>query len=836
MIDRSVVFRPRTVFDASGGWAQAIAASSLFCAITSSLHLDHIALAQQKPTTPARGSIVEDRAARKLLEAGDARFDVDEFQKAQEVWQSVIERYPRSRIRYDAHLRLGNYLLERERAYDRARVHFEAVAAETNRNPEQRAEGTLKMGVCFYEAGNFGKTFQVMRDVIEQFPVSEQVNLAYYYIGLGHFQLGHYSRAIEALEKVGTALTNDDTRREKAEAGKRIFVKVEDPDLAALDLGETVKVTLSTTQGDQEQVECLPVGRNVRVVLGSIVSRLGRPQPGNGRLELRGDDQIHVTYIDAHTADQRFDLPRKKAIPVVGDAVVQITDGAFSETLGGVVLGRNVNVQITDADRDLSDKADTVEAVLGVYREKTPAQIEQELAKLATNRQPSNPTNPEALLSEQDEPEIDKYLLVDSVQVTLTESESARQVRLLPLPAAGSTVPTTSRGSQSPGGLIAASGMPEDPAPGSLNLSSEGQGLSALGSGSLGAASGGLAEDGTVHTGVFRAIVPISKSQKVVSGDDVLQALPNDRIRLRYTDSRNTGEGPVEVQASARSLEGNLGGVKVTKADISDAQLRIQTKLKTASALTAIGSRYKEFGLKKNADVKYNEALEVCEEILPEARKLGGRLLEETYVQLWQIYFSMEQLNLAAAMCERLQREFPASGFVDDALLQLAEVNRAQGELQQAIGIFNRLVTMKTSLLRGEAQFGIAECYEQMATDAESAQKAQLFDRSFQEYKKVYERFPESGRVGEAVAKMANYYYQQKDYARAIDVFDSVLQEHPDAKFLDVILFNYGRCLYRLGRKSEARRQFDQLIADFPESPLAPESKKISEALARRGL
>ena len=42
-------------------------------------------------------------------------------------------------------------------------------------------------------------------------------------------------------------------------------------------------------------------------------------------------------------------------------------------------------------------------------------------------------------------------------------------------------------------------------------------------------------------------------------------------------------------------------------------------------------------------------------------------------------------------------------------------------------------------------------------------------------------------QLRDAVAKMANYYYVQKDYARAIDVFESVLRTQPDAKFLDVI-------------------------------------------------
>ena len=339
--------------------------------------------------------------------------------------------------------------------------------------------------------------------------------------------------------------------------------------------------------------------------------------------------------------------------------------------------------------------------------------------------------------------------------------------------------------------------------------------------------------DNSIHTGVFRTTVTLGKAEKIVVGDQVLQALPGDKVRLVYLDERNSGDGIQQVQSEARCIEGNLGGVRVTRAVISDQELRLQTELKTAGALTNIASRYKEFGLKSNANDKYKQALSVCEEVAREASKLGGRLLEETYVQLWQIYFEMDRLELAAAMAQRLQREFPNSGFVDDALLQLADVARKGGNLQRAIGIYSRLVSMKTSQLRGEAQFGIAQCYEQMATGSTGTGAAQLRDRAFQEYKKVFDQFPDSGRVGEAVSRMANYYYQQRDFSRAVDTFETVLSDYPDAKFLDVILFNYGRCLYRMNRRSEAGRRFDQLIQEFPESPLASDAKKISDALSR---
>ncbi len=799
---------------------------------------------EDQPTAPrVSGSLVEDRAARKLIEAGDARYEADETSKAIEVWRSVIERYPRSKVRFTAHMRLGNYFLERDRAYDRARTHFESAAAEDNRDEEQRAEATLKMGICFYHDRNYGKCFSVMRSVIENFPVSPQVNQAYYYIGLGHYQLAHYSRAIAALEKVGTALSGEDQQIDKLEAGKRFFVKIEDADLAVLDPGQAVDVRCTATSGDVETVKCYPVGRNVRVVLGSISTRLGRPRPDSGVLEVKGGDTVQVTYIDQHTADKKLDQPVMQEVTIVGNAHVAITDGAFNETLLGVVLGKTVNVRITDPDRDVSDDADQLAAVLEVYRAKTDEELEAERAAAAAKASETDPNAPApelVPLDDEGEPEIDKFKLIDRVEVTLTEvkidpASSAAAVGSAiepdqPVDAAEPDAADNPAAGNAPAKTGGDATTEKAPA-----AESDSEAPATEPSGAQPPATQPEEDDNSVHSGVFQVVVSLVKAEEAVAGDDALQALPSDEIRVVYLDENNRGDGVQQVMAKAKCLEGNIGGVRVARAVISDQELRIQTQLKTASALTQIGNRYKEFGLKTKAQDKYRQALTVCEDVMSQARKLGGNLLEQTYVQLWQIYFEMDNISLAAAMCQRLQREFPSSGFVDDALLQLGEVARKEKDYQRAIGIFSRLVTMETSQLRGEAQFGIAECYEEMAEAAATAGQPQLRDRAFQEYKKVFDQFPESGRVGEAVAKMANYYYQQKDYSRAVDTFETVLSDHPDAKFLDVILFNYGRCLYRMGRKAQARQRFDQLIGDYPESPLAPDAKKVSEALAKAG-
>ena len=798
-----------------------------------------------------RGSLVEDRAARKLIEAGDARFDADETKEALEIWKSVIERYPRSRLRFQAMMRLGNFYLDRERAYDRARAFFESVVSEENRDEAQRAEATLKIGICFYESRIFGKCFQVMREVIEKYPVSPQVNEAYHYIGLAHFQLGHYSRAIEALEKVGTALESEEGKAEKLEAGKRMFVKIDDADLAALEIGEVVKVRLEGTSGDIEEMACYPVGRNVRVVLGTLPTDLGKPNPGNGILEIKGDDEVKVVYIDSHTADKQLDQEVLKTIGVVGNANVRVTDGAFSETLEGVVLGKPINLQISDADRDLTDEADKIPTVVEVYRAKTDEELQDELAASAAQKseEADDAAKAAAVTVDLEEAEIDRFKLVDKVELDLVEakivtkeSQAARALREATeeneTPAEGEAPVEDSESSDEAAAESEAEAEPAEEAaePAEEEAAAEEAPAEEGAEATEETAPVEVAVvDNSIHSGVFRGTVTLVRAEEVITDDDILQAQPGDVVRVTYLDEIHSGDGIRQVQAKVRCIEGDLGSPKITRAVITDEELRLQTKLKTAAALTNIGNRYKEFGLKANADEKYNQALRECDGIMGEAAKLGGRVLEETYVQLWRIYFEMDQLNLASAMAYRLQREFPTSGFVDEALLQLGNVARKQGDVKRAIGIYSQLVAMKTSKLRGEAQFGIAECYEQMAEQADEAAAAPLLDRAFQEYKKVFEQFSDSGRVGEAVSKMANYYYKQKDYARAIDTFESVLNDHPDAKFLDVVLFNYGRCLYRMGQKNEARSRFDQLIGEYPQSPLAGDAKKISEALARAG-
>ncbi|HAW98446.1 MAG TPA: hypothetical protein DCX67_07920 [Opitutae bacterium] len=745
--------------------------------------------------SPLRGSITEDRKAKKLLEAGDSRMEADEKSKALEIWRTVLDQFPRSKVRFEAHMRIGEYLLTSKGAFDEARKHFESAAAEENGDDVMRARATLKQGVCFYEARLYGKCFKVFRTIIEEFPASEEVNRAYYYIGLGHFKQGHYSRAIESLEKVGTAFSEKEKGREKVEAGKRLFVKIEDADLAILAQEDVVKIVCRTKRGDEETLACRAIGRNARIVLGSISTQLGSVKKGNGILEVGGGDMVDVLYLDKHTAAKKFDVRRLKEVQVVGQGKASIMDGSYRDSLRGVVLGKVVNLQVNDPDWDLSPKPDALKVTVEVRRSKTSEEIDEEIANLVasgTIAEPAEGEEPYDPFSDDGEgPKIDKFKTVDSVVASLQEAA----VEQAAVAEGNESAPADGREVSVPADLV-----PDD----------------------------------SVHSGIFRGVISVENSEEAAK-DQKLQAVPGDFVRVVYEDKLNVSQDARKVVTTAKCIEGNVGGVRVTKTRIDDEELRLRTELKTAAALAEIGNHYKEFGLAEKAKAKYREAIAVGEETAKSARKLRGRILEESYVGLWKIYFAMENYGAAAAMSRRLQNDFPESPFVDDAILQQASVAKERGDMKKAIALFRGLTSIKNSELRGEGQFGIAECYEQMALAAGEGKGQGYFEQAFRAYQGVYENYPDSGRVGDAVAKMANFYYKKKDYRRAIDVFENVMEKHPDAGFLDVILFNYGRCLYRVDRKGDARRRFDQIINEYPDSNLAGEAKRISEALAKAG-
>jgi TolA-binding protein len=81
---------------------------------------------------------------------------------------------------------------------------------------------------------------------------------------------------------------------------------------------------------------------------------------------------------------------------------------------------------------------------------------------------------------------------------------------------------------------------------------------------------------------------------------------------------------------------------------------------------------------------------------------------------------------------------------------------------------------------------------------------------------------------------MAEYYYSKEDFARAMDIYEEALQQYQDSKFIDLVLYNYGRCLVKMKRLDSAVERFNQLITTYPNSKMVANAQKLVDAIQKR--
>lgn len=700
-------------------------------------------------------SLVDDKKAKALLDAGDARFEAGELTAALDLYKAVLDRYPISRWRFLARLKMGKQFLK-EKKFDLALDQFRRVAVEDNKDADQSGDASLQVGICFFEMGRLEEAFGELRKVIKQFPGTPYSNDAYYYIGQAHFKMGRFGNAIEAFKNVGTSIDPSAQEAEKLDAGKRLFVKIDDKDLSAQAGEAGVVVTVLTSSGDKENVTCFPVTPGAPILMGSLRTQLGDIKPGDSIVQLIGTDKITVTYTDKQTADAKLNVVRTKEIRVVGNARVKVVDGAFAEAVGAVVLDKPAFLLVQDSDRDTSAKSDEIEVIVRTKRvvEENPdsEKVEKPASNIAAALEAAEKAEP-------------VFKVIDEKKVKLVEK-----------PAEGAVA------------------------------------------------------GGPVHTGIFIGVIPIAR-QGETPNPAAIVAQVNDVLEIEYLDEVSLESKPATRKTVAKVIEGNLNPLQVANAKINDEELKFKTALKTSEALKNIGNIYKDLGLTKQSVDRYKQALAETEQVARSYGALNQRLLEQTYVQMWKIYYAMDDLGRAAQMCLELQRRFPDSPFVDDALLLMGQVSQKLGKFQEAIGVFRRLAALKNSPLAPAAQYAIGECYEELGT----TQKNKIYyDEAFLAFKGCFEKFPNSNQAGDALSKMAEYYYSKEDFTRALDLYEEALQQYQDSKFIDVVLYNYGRCLVKMKKLDDAVGKFNQLITTYPNSKMVANAQKIVEAIEKR--
>jgi len=710
-------------------------------------------------------------AAFQLLRKGQELLDAGEHDRGQKILETIVEQYPDDPIRFNAYLALGKHALSRSEqmeaiGYLRNLKGLEqpgvAMEAETR---ELFLEGLYLQGIAFFQTRQYAQAFPLLRRITNDFPNTIWANQSYYYIGMCHFAQGNWNKAIEALGLVGTFVDEKSDAVEYAEAGRRFYVKIHDTDLPVLEkLGEDVKVKVTSASGDSETVTLVPLPGDDNASIGSIATALGSAKPGDDVLQVIGGDTIRTSYVDNNTLEGKKDVDRTREVKVVSSASLLFTRGDFESQAVAGFLGQPVFVLLSEADLDVSPKADSATVrVLSRFKEDETDEVRSSV---------STGVDIEKMLRSEEE----QWRTRDEITITLGELRA-----------------------------LAADGAAAD-------------------AGAAAAAAQPPSAGDAVHTGRFGgqfSLVPFVEDQPVDRSDNALTAAVGDEIVATFVDELHVGgTAPRTVTATTTVASEIDSKPRAVQYEVGDPVVAARKSLVESAAFLELGRIFKAMGLMKGAVEKVGEGLTRIDPIIRQSGSLPGSLSEEAFRMKWELHIVADDFQQAIQTCELFNRLYPESPFVDRALLQIGQIKEEKKLPEEAIRVYQRILALPASQIKPEAQYRIAQATEKFSSPAAAEQ-------AIVQYKLCAERYPESPFAGESLGKLVDYHIEKKDNTAANDLLEQIFQDYPDAQFLDAMLLKWVMVAYRTGDFQKAYDKCTQLLFEYPASPYSERARAI---------
>ena len=180
-----------------------------------------------------------DRTAKRLYDQALELLEVKQFERGLAMLDTVIRDNPGNILGYRAHMAKGKYFLDQNKPKDALR-HFMLLSRLLSPKPGEAQseeietlyrESLFNSGLSHYKAGQYASAFPVFRRLTEIAGKSKWANQAYYYIGMSHYNLKNWNKAIDALSLVGTEIEDTGEKIGRIEIGQRFYAKIQDDDI-----------------------------------------------------------------------------------------------------------------------------------------------------------------------------------------------------------------------------------------------------------------------------------------------------------------------------------------------------------------------------------------------------------------------------------------------------------------------------------------------------------------------------------------------------------------------------------------------------------------------------
>ena len=346
-----------------------------------------------------------------------------------------------------------------------------------------------------------------------------------------------------------------------------------------------------------------------------------------------------------------------------------------------------------------------------------------------------------------------------------------------------------------------------------------------------------LGDSEPVHTGRFGgkvALVRYMGGEEPDQTDEFLACEIGDEVLVQYTDELHIGGETPETRMASIEVVGEIdSSPKPTQNIVSDAVIKARKNLVEGQAFLELARIFQAMGLMDGAAEKGNEGIERLNEVIALSDSIPESLIEKAYQRKWETQMAVGNYGGALNTCGTFNQLFPNSPLVDQALKEVARIHMENQNYEQAIKIFQRIMSLQNSLAKPEALFSIAECKEKIAA-ANAREERDPLAAAIPTYKEVSNRFPDSEYAGPALAKQVDYFFNTGDHVAADNLLQQIFMDYPDGEFLDSMLIKWVLVAFRMGDYEKSLEKAKQLVFEYPDSVYAEKAKEFIPRLEQK--
>jgi TolA-binding protein len=730
-----------------------------------------------------------DRRAKHLFDKAIELMEYKQYERGLTMLDTVIRDNEGNILGYQAHMAKGRHFLEQRKSKE-ALSHFLLLSrllaplpgeAPSPQETELYREALFQAGFSYYQSGQYTSACPMFRRLTEVAGKSKWANKAYYYIGMSHYNLRSWNKAIDALSLVGTEVEDTGSgEMGRVELGQRFYAKISDADIPVLrKIGEDVKARVAVSSGDSEILTGVPIAGKKNEALMSAPTEIGVAKPNDGVLQLFGGDTLTVTYVDDSTLDGSKGVQRSGTVKAVSTGTVGFFLGDFSTPAYIAFPGQPQALLLRDADLDTSPRAESVRITV------------KALYKVAASEAAEDSDDDVLDIFAVQDDEQDIWKERDSVTLTLTER------------------PSRDADSANKDGDAIRTGVFTN----KVKLAPLADGAPNLG-------------DDVLHCDELDELEITYVDEVHLYGEQPRQS----SSRIKVSGSVNSGVSADQFVVFEAVLKARKNAVE------AEALKGLGLIYKDMGLDDRAAERADEALKKVNAIIM--DRNKITSELLEQAFRLKweSEILKEDFAAATATCQAFNRLYPQSVLADQalmaLSRALAEKGEYDEAVTSYRRVLALQNPISAAEAQFRI-----GEVLREQVDKQFEAKHKSRWTDAgriAATERHRAMGGAIAAYRKTYQAYPESAYAAKSLSEVVRFYVETEDFAQASDLLEQVFADFPDAAFLDEMLLLWAQVAFRMGDNNVAQQKLQQLVFDYPSSKHVAEAQKKLAALKQQ--